>query len=250
MYNDAFCRVYDTLTENVDYEKIVNFILKKSHGLYEDSIALDLCCGTGTVSKMLNGHGFETIAVDSSFEMLCRAREKDDKTVYLNQDITELDLYGTINLATCVLDGFNHLNSVDDFEKAINSVSLFTEKDGLLIFDINSRYKHSEVMGDNVFIFPGDDIYTIWQNEYDEDSSAVDIYLDFFVKSESSYQKEELSFTEIFLDEKTVNDILVKNGYEILSVTDDYSEEEISDKTERITIVARKLYGQNNKMHI
>ncbi len=250
MYNDAFCKVYDELTENVDYNKIIDFIIGKSKNLTQKCIALDLCCGTGTVSKMLSEHGFETVAVDSSFEMLMKAREKDSDTVYLNQDITELDLYGTINLATCVLDGFNHLRSIDEFELAIKAVSLFTEKDGLLIFDLNSRYKHSDVMGDNVFVFPTDDIYTIWQNEYDEESGSVDIYLDFFIKFGEIYYKEELAFTEIFIEQGIVEEILEKYGYEILSVTDDYSECEVSSKTERLTFVARKLYGQNNKMHI
>ncbi len=250
MYSDAFCKVYDELTLNVDYEKIINFIMSKSESLEEGSIALDLCCGTGTISKMLTDRGFESIGVDSSFDMLIYAREKDDKTVYLNQDVTELDLYGTINLATCVLDGFNHLSCIEDFREVIERVSLFTEKDGLLIFDINSRYKHSEVMGNNAFIYPLDDIYTTWQNEYDEESGSVDIFLDFFIKSGDRYIREEQSFREILIEPLLAVEILKENGYEIISVTDDYTENQVSEKTERITFVARKLYGQNNKMHI
>ena len=52
--------------------------------------------------------------MDGSPDMLAQAREKaadltGEPPVFLNQDMTELDLYGTVDAAVCCLDSLNYL---------------------------------------------------------------------------------------------------------------------------------------------
>ena len=53
--------------------------------------------------------------VDISEEMLYIASEKaraaqlDKRILFLNQDMTEFELYGTVDAAVCALDGVNYL---------------------------------------------------------------------------------------------------------------------------------------------
>lgn len=74
---------YDELTWDVGYEKRADFLEK----LFRRSripvhTVLDLACGTGSMTWLLAGRGYELIAVDGSQEMLAAAREKSARRRY------------------------------------------------------------------------------------------------------------------------------------------------------------------------
>ena len=105
---------YDELTWDVGYEKRADFLEK----LFRRSripvhTVLDLACGTGSMTWLLAGRGYELIAVDGSQEMLAAAREKSAPAevppLFLHQSMPRLDLYGTVDAAICCLDSLNYL---------------------------------------------------------------------------------------------------------------------------------------------
>ena len=108
-YN-AFAEVYDRLTGNIEYSKRAEFIrtLLNRHGIGEGAIVRDLAGGTGSLTVELANNGYDMIGVDSSPMMLSQAQEKmydnELSMLFLWQDMTELDLYGTIDAAVCTLD--------------------------------------------------------------------------------------------------------------------------------------------------
>lgn len=74
---EALASSYDALTEDVGYEKRADFLEK----LFRRSripvkVVLDLACGTGTMTWLLTGRGYELIGVDGSEEMLAAAMSK------------------------------------------------------------------------------------------------------------------------------------------------------------------------------
>ena len=76
-YKETFSAYYDALTEDVDRAKIADRceeLMARYHPKRE--LALDLCCGTGTLAIELARRGFEVIGVDASPEMLMQAVEK------------------------------------------------------------------------------------------------------------------------------------------------------------------------------
>ena len=199
MYNE-FAYSYDALMTDVDYEKRTDYICS----LFEifdrmPSLMLDLACGTGEFSNRFADKGVSVIGVDISYDMLSVAREKSaekgNDILYLCQDASELDLYGTVDGAICCLDSLNHITDYDNFCKAISKVSLFLEKDRLFIFDLNTEYKHREVLGNNTFIIDTDDVYCVWQNDYDGENT-VEINLDFFTSDGEAYYRTSESFCE------------------------------------------------------
>ena len=189
MSYDIFSSVYDILTENVEYERISHKICSLLHKNGVDrGLLLDLGCGTGTLSFLLEQKGFDIIGVDASEDMLSVANEKkyedDSSALFLCQKAEELDLFGTIQCAVSTLDTFNHIDSIEKIEKAISLVSLFMDMNGIFIFDMNTPYKHKEILGNNTFVYDMDEVYCVWQNSYDENSGKTDIDLDFFIKNE------------------------------------------------------------------
>ncbi len=242
-----FSSVYDILTENVDYEKIahkIRSLLRENH--VDGGLLLDLGCGTGTLSFLLENEGYDVIGVDASEDMLAVANEKkfEDKSsaMFLCQKAEELDLYGTIDCAVSCLDTVNHIDTLKNVENAIARVSLFMNMGGIFIFDMNTPYKHESVLGNNTFIYDMDDVYCAWQNTYDHSTKSTTIDLDFFIKNEDdeSYERYSESFCEYSYSVEAVEGFLRNSGFEILGMYDDYSDNPVTDKTERITFVAKK----------
>ena len=113
-----FSSVYDILTENVEYEKIADKICSLLHRNGVDGgLLLDLGCGTGTLSFLLEQKGYDIIGVDASEDMLMVANEKkydeNSSAMFLCQKGEELDLYGTIDCAVSSLDTINHIDSLE-----------------------------------------------------------------------------------------------------------------------------------------
>lgn len=244
MYNE-FAYSYDALMTDVDYEKRTDYICS----LFEifdrmPSLMLDLACGTGEFSNRFADKGVSVIGVDISYDMLSVAREKSaekgNDILYLCQDASELDLYGTVDGAICCLDSLNHITDYDNFCKAISKVSLFLEKDRLFIFDLNTEYKHREVLGNNTFIIDTDDVYCVWQNDYDGENT-VEINLDFFTSDGEAYYRTSESFCERAYSDKQIKDALQKAGLKIEAVYEELTQNTPSDITQRVVYVTRKV---------
>lgn len=242
-----FSSVYDILTENVEYERIADKIcsLLTRNGI-NGGLLLDLGCGTGTLSFLLENKGYDVIGVDPSEDMLAVANEKkydeNSSAIFLCQSGEELDLYGTIDCAVCVLDTVNHMEALEKIKETFSKVSLFMNMGGIFIFDINTPYKHEKILGDNTFVYDMDEVYCVWQNSFDKEEMETKIDLDFFIKNEDDegYERYSESFSEYAYKTEDILTILNECGFEIISLCDDYTDEKIKEDTQRITIVAKK----------
>lgn len=242
-----FSSVYDILTENVEYERIADRICSLLHENGVDGgLLLDLGCGTGTLSFLLEQKGFDVIGVDASEDMLSVANEKKyedgSSALFLCQKAEELNLYGTIQCAVSSLDTFNHIDSIEKIEKAISLVSLFMDMNGIFIFDMNTPYKHKNVLGNNTFVYDMDEVYCVWQNSYDNDAERTDIDLDFFIRNEDDecFERYSESFSEYVYQIDDIANTIKKCGFTLFGANDDYSKNPISDTTERITFICKK----------
>lgn len=242
-----FAWFYDRLTENVDYDAIskqIDKLVERFGG--RKNILLELGCGTGSLCEKMSSLGYDVIGVDTSQEMLSEALDKkfdsESKIQYLCQDMTELDMFGTIDVTVSVLDSINHLPDAESVKKTFERVSLFAFPDGLFIFDMNTVYKHREILGTNSFIYNPDGLFCSWQNEYSEDDNSVEMFLDFFEEQDDGrYQRFQENFKEIALDESEIDKLLDEAGFEILAKYDGYTDEPVNEKTERIVYAAKKV---------
>ena len=182
---EALAGCYDALTEDVSYVRRADFIeklLRRSR--VEVHTVLDLACGTGTMTWLLARRGYEMIGVDSSEDMLAEAREKGEgfsgePPLFLHQEMTHLDLYGTVEAAICCLDSLNYLTTPRQVQKALERLRLFIQPGGILVFDINSAAKLRGLDG-QVFLDETEDVYCVWRTEYDRRSRICAYYMDIF----------------------------------------------------------------------
>ena len=167
---EALASSYDALTEDVGYEKRADFLEK----LFRRSripvhTVLDLACGTGSMTWLLAGRGYELIAVDGSEEMLAAAREKSAPAevppLFLHQSMPRLDLYGTVDAAICCLDSLNYLTNPRDVQRTFQRLHLFIAPGGELIFDVNTWDKFQSLDG-QVFLDETEESYCVWRTEF------------------------------------------------------------------------------------
>ncbi|WMJ81090.1 class I SAM-dependent methyltransferase [Clostridium sp. MB40-C1] len=246
-----FSSIYDRLIYNdIDYKKMGKSIIGicKKYNIQNNDY-LDLACGTANVTKEV-GKNFKNIwAVDLSCDMLGIAsdklREEKIKAKLVCQDMSELNLIKKFDLITCVLDSTNYITDENELENYFKKVHYHLKDNGIFIFDINSYYKITEVLGNNIYNYDDEEIVYVWENILEDD--IVTMYLTFFVKEGELYKRfdeehEEKAYSEEFLD-----NLLNKIGFEILEKLDNYNDNKISTKTERIVYILRKkISGGNN----
>ena len=186
---EALAGVYDALTEDVAYQRRADFVEKLfARSRIPVHTVLDLACGTGTMTGILTERGYEMIAVDGSAEMLAQAMEKasawkGEKPMFLNQDMPELDLYGTVDAAICCLDSINYLTDPRDVQKTLRRLHLFIAPGGLLVFDVNTVDKLRSLDG-QLWLDETEDVYCVWRTEFDKRSRICSYWMDIFTRGD------------------------------------------------------------------
>lgn len=240
-----FARYYDGLTQNVEYERRAERIsaLLLSYGV-EKGTVLDLACGTGTLTALL-ADKYDMIGVDASPDMLSQAQnrafESGKNILFLCQQMQDLDLYGTVNAAVCTLDSINHMTDPEDVKETFNRLGTFIEPNGIFIFDINTVYKHREVLGNNSFVYESPEVFCVWQNCLDEETDTVDIMLDFFEENEDgTYERSSEDFCERAYELSDITSWLRQSGFGIEKICDGETFDELEPSSQRALIVARR----------
>lgn len=241
-----FAKYYDALMRDVDYAARTDYICKifRKYGLCGNTV-LDLACGTGAITYELVKRGFDVIGVDKSEQMLAEAVGKNGGMVqnpmFICQDMKNLDLYGTVSAAVSVLDGINHLDNCQSVKTAFSRVSLFLDKGGLFVFDLNSPYKIENTLGNNTFVYDLDEVYCVWQNSYDSKKRRCNFELTFFEFDGEHYTRSDESFSETVYSTDEIEKILVDSGFFLEAVYDDMCFQSPKEKSERLIYVARKI---------
>lgn len=241
----CFAEFYDTLTENVEYDKKAEYLIElfRRHN-HVPGLTLDLACGTGSLTLELSRRGVDIFGVDASAEMLSIAHQKFDEaglqTLFLCQKMQNLELLGTINTCICTLDSINHLPSKKAVTAAFSRISSYLDDDGLFVFDCNTVYKHRHVLGDNCYIYDTEKVFCAWQNNYFEKDNRVIITLDFFVPNGKSYNRCSEQFSERAYTREEMNEMLEHAGLYAETVYDDMSFEQPKSDSQREIYSVRK----------
>ena len=242
MYN-KFAYLYDELINDVDYKKWADYYFNifKRYGL-KPELGLDLGCGTGNMTIELSKRGVDMTGVDISEDMLmvARAKSENNNILYLNQDMTEFELYGTVSFIVSSLDCVNYITDKRDLLKAFKLVNNYLDPGGLFIFDINTDYKLEHILGNNTFILENENSFCVWQNEFDKKRKVCDFYLTFFNKNGEHYTRFEEEHAERAYSIEEISYLLEKAGMKLLKVYDSLTFNSPKRDSERVFFVAQE----------
>ncbi len=239
----AFANVYDALTADVEYEKRCDYLelIFKKHMDTEPELVTDLGCGTGSVCTILSSRGYDCIGIDSSEMMLDIASKKDadNKILYLNQDMCEFELYGTVDVFLCMLDSLNYVIYPKDMNRVFALVANYLNPGGIFVFDVNTFFKYDEILSDNTFVFEQDNIFYTWENSFD--GEYCDFRLNFFVKDQSDrYSRICEEHSQRWYSHKELCSAIEASGLVVQAVYGDLSFDAPTKEEQRVFYVVKK----------
>jgi len=268
----SFAQVYDLFMDNVPYEEWSEYViaLLKDEKI-EDGLVLDLGCGTGKMTRLLAAAGYDMIGIDNSEDMLeiareyqygqmCEVAESDSQEVpeiretegsdagmentnilYLLQDMREFELYGTVRAVISICDSMNYILEEEDLLQVFKLVNNYLDPKGIFIFDMNTRYKYANLLGETTITESRDEGSFIWENYFDEEEDINQYDLTLFIREDGDlYRKyEETHFQRVY-DLDTIKALLKEAGMEFVAAYDAFTKEPVREDSERIYIIARE----------
>lgn len=206
------------------------------------SLILDLGCGAGDITYRLAKKGYDMIGLDISPDMLNIAREENchENILYLNQDMREFELYGTVDVIYSSFDCLNYITDKRDLKKVFALCKNYLNPNGLFIFDINTEFKYKNVLDNNTFVYDNEKAYLVWQSEYLKREKICTFYLDMFYKNGESYERfyEEQEQRAYSVEELTK--IFSQYGFSAIGIYDGMTFKKYKETSEKIFFVLRK----------
>lgn len=249
MIYDLLAPFYDKFNGDINYSDWADFIekiIEREYRMGRPELVLDLGCGTGSMTLELAKRGYDMTGIDYSSEMLDIARDRcenegfNGKILWLLQDMREFELYGTVDVAVCCLDGINHLTTKKDLDKTLKLVHNYLIPDGLFIFDVNGKYKFENVYGDQTYAMENEGAVCVWQNYYNKKNGLCDFYITLFEEDDDGrYVRYDEAQREKMYTLKMIKNALTGASLEFVGAYSDFDFTEGGDGNERIYIVAR-----------
>ncbi len=243
----AIAAFYNSNIGDNNYDRMGNFLhevfyqYSKTGNEDQRPIVLDAGCGTGACSVKLANKGFDVIGLDISPEMLQKAMEQPDadKVQWICQDMSDMDLFGTVQAVFSMTDSVNHLLEEDELEGFFRGASLFTEKGGLLVFDyLTEEYFTREIDG-NVFCQEDENSCLVWSGEVEEGFCYYDITC--FEKEGEYFTRSCDSVTERIWQPAVLESALKAAGYSVLARFSDMDRSPCKKNDKRRYYLCRKV---------
>ena len=242
----GFAEVYDLFMDQVPYEKWSGRIIQilSAYGI-RDGLVLDLGCGTGSMTELLAGAGYDMIGVDASEEMLELAYEKRAESghdiLYLLQDMREFELYGTVRAIVSVCDSLNYITEEEELLHVFRLVRNYLDPDGVFFFDMNTIYKYSEMLGETTIAENREEGSFIWENYYDPEEQLNQYDLTLYIRDEDDrYTRFEETHIQKAYALERVLELLQQAGMKAEQIFDSDTGKEVTDTTGEFCITARK----------
>ena len=242
----GFAEVYDLFMDQVPYEKWSGRIIQilSAYGI-RDGLVLDLGCGTGSMTELLAGAGYDMIGVDASEEMLELAYEKRAESghdiLYLLQDMREFELYGTVRAIVSVCDSLNYITEEEELLHVFRLVRNYLDPDGVFFFDMNTIYKYSEMLGETTIAENREKGSFIWENYYDPEEQLNQYDLTLYIRDEDDrYTRFEETHIQKAYALERVLELLQQAGMKAEQIFDSDTGKEVTDTTGKFCIAARK----------
>ncbi len=211
---------------------------------------LDLGCGTGSLTELMAGKGYDMIGVDNSGEMLEMAMEKRSRSgrdiLYLLQDMREFELYGTVAAVVSICDSMNYIMEYEELVQVFSLVNNYLDPGGVFIFDLNTPYKYRELLGERTFAEDREESSFIWDNFFDEEEQINEYDLTLFIRRqvpgvrEPLYQKFEETHYQRSYELEEIRRAVGEAGMEFIAAFDAGTRNPVRPDSERIYVIARE----------
>lgn len=244
----SFAQVYDLFMDNIPYSDWCNYLCTLlAEYQITDGLILDLGCGTGTLTELLAKQGYDMIGIDNSPEMLEIALDKKSISkldiLYLQQDMREFELYGTVHAVISICDSLNYILDYADLVQVFRLVNNYLDPDGYFIFDLNTQFKYEKLLADSTIAENRPEGSFIWENYYDSSNKINEYDLTLFIPNPSHkncyYKYQETHYQKCYSLEE-IQKALQEAGMEFITAYDAFTKTSPEKHSERIYVVAKE----------
>ena len=270
---------YDMFMDNVPYDEWAEYL----HGLLiengvKDGIVCELGCGTGKMTRKLRDFGYDMIGIDLSQEMLQIAieqesvptgKKKSDNTagkrgrkkekesgnesgeiLYLNQDMREFELYGSVAAVVSVCDSMNYITEKEDLLQVFKLVNNYLDPGGVFIFDMKTPYYYRKKLGEQTICDNRDEGSLIWENYYDAETKINEFDITIYIRRNTdkktanngnSYERYEETHYQRAYSISEVKGLLKKARLTDIRAYEVLTKNEPGKCTERVYLVSHKM---------
>jgi SAM-dependent methyltransferase len=252
-----FANQYDRLMSDMPYPSWLSFLRQcwEQYNVTPHTI-VDLGCGTGSLSLPLAQSGLHVTGIDISAHMLAVAHDKAEHlrklaqfakggTVqWLEQDMREWELLEQVDCVISFCDCLNYLTEEEDIQLAMKCTYAGLTPGGLFIFDVHAPQQLVGYAESQPFVMDEEDIAYIWTCDYDEDRMEIEHHLSIFdrqtEKGTELYRKIEETHIQRAYPIQWIVEQLKVSGFEVLSVSADFTFQPPVEQSERLFFVARR----------
>lgn len=229
----TIAKFYNRLADR-DYDAYYEFVKNDIKG-----DVVELGAGAGRFTAKYIDSVSTAVLVDSSAEMLnelsANLKKYRLKSRVIQADASDFMPIKKVDTVLAVCDVFNY---VKDIQAIIKKIGSYLKPNGALIFDISSKYKLQEIIGENVFFEDYDDVTYLWTNSLMDDSVKMDITV--FERDGDIYRRADESGVQYIVEQELIEKALTDNGYEFNVVDcDDFAS--VRDSSFHLLFIAHKL---------
>lgn len=249
-YGRVFAKVYNLLWNDfADHvaPKIHNYYYATNYGQVRQPI-LDLCCGTGRLSRYFLERDFHVVGLDLSEHMVAYARENNleyvvaEQADFIQGDAADFKLDEKFGLTVSTFDALNHLPDEAALQRCFSCVFEVLLEGGYFIFDLNTQIGLQNWNG--IMVRPGDEIYLINRGMYDDATVKAWTKITGFVRDDHGFYErfDETVYNTIF-EMEAVRGWLLDTGFQdvyFAAETDLNSGIENPEEQKRVFFVAKK----------
>lgn len=213
-------------------------------------LLLDLGCGTGSFCLEMFARGYDPIGIDRSAAMLDQARAKMHQMavpgeqlpcLFIQQDISRFELFGTVDLAVCLLDTVNHLTRPDQVRRLLRLVRNYLNPGCLMIFDLATRRHLAQSLGGQLFFYDYPEYTVFWQNQYLKQRQLSRSELTLFIRQQNGgYLRSDELIEERYYDVRQIRGWAQAAGLEYVGRFGELNMEKPKQTAERVFIVLRR----------
>jgi hypothetical protein len=176
--------------------------------------------------------------------------------LYLNQDMREFELYGTVAAVVSFCDSMNYLTSEEELLQVFKLVNNYLDPGGYFIFDMKTEYHYETLMGNRTIVDNREDCSLIWENFYDKEKQLNQYDITIYAKAEFEEEDEDDEMPPLFerMEEshvqraytvEKVKELLEQAGLEFVAVYGDGTKDDPKPEDGRVYFVARETYQEN-----
>lgn len=196
--------------------------LEKHHAFAEIPVGvnvLDLCCGSGRLSKRLSDDGFCVTGIDISEEMIRLVRNRAPDVDFFVEDAQNFSSDRSFHLVISTFDSINHIMTPNDLKSVTPQVSNVLREGSLFLFDLNTETKY-RVKWPGSFSIEDEDPFLEVETSYDHEEQIATFHRTLFQEARNNELRERTDFTlrQRPFPKDLVQSRLSKNGFQNIKI--------------------------------